>query len=677
MNITLLRTLRKAVAPLGFTDDITSAYIRSLLLEHFFKGSQYAQDVPSAFGSIIRPLLQNLSSKPEGTPHALTPEILSLLRESSSQTRKQNGVFYTPWELGSLLAKEILDAWGRVRGPLTSHQLRALKIIDPSAGTGGLLLPFAVELAKRICTQTRAPYKKELRRVLSKQLYAADICTEALDDYAVRAQLLTDARAPLTLHTVATDALQIYQGKICFRKHFPEVFKNGGFDLVLSNPPYVGQKHHATLFTHLRNHSFWGSYITPKSDLMYLFFYLSLFLLKPNGMAGFITPPYFTTAAGAKVLRHDLKEQVSFLRLLNFEEKNLFPGTHQHTLLSVFLKEKTSHPCLIGPHSTPLSQTCVQNKQNDFIRTQLPSIENASLFRILNKMKKQPYTLSQVAHISNGLMTGCDKISAAHLRKFKLPGIKKGTGVFVLSNEEKHTLSLNKYEQKKIKPFFKNSAIAPYYIPSIPSHWLIDFFYPNDRDLDLSRYPHLLSHLSRFKSVLLARRQNNNGIQHQLAAGNYWFGSVRRKMNFEGEKLVVPHRAERPCFAYSNGPWYASSDVYFVSRPQKDFSLEALLALLNSPAYHLWLYYNGKRKGKLLELYAQPLNELPLPKISYSVQQRLASLSREIMRKKATNPAANTALLEQKVAHLSAHLFHLTPSEEKALAQWKLRQNNA
>lgn len=670
MNISLLHKLRKESKRLGFCESETLFYLRQLLLAQFFQNPTHLKSVPGSFQQAIHPLLHHAPFGSEGAPDAVTPEILALLREISSQNRKSNGIFYTPWKLGILLAEETLDSFARIYGSLSVPQLRSLKIIDPAAGAGGLLLPFALTLANRICKQTKTTQAQELRRIFTHQLYAVDLSAEALEDYALRAQLLVHTRTPLHLHVLAGDALGTYHKELKIKKAFPEVFKNGGFDIVLSNPPYVGQKNHAALFAPLRKNTFWKSYLTPKSDLMYLFFYLSLFLLKPKGLAGFITTPYFTTAAGAKALRHDLKEQISFLRLLNFEEKNLFPDTFQHTLLSVFLKGQTTLPCLVGPRATPLPQTHIQDKQNDFIRTQFPSTGNASLSRILDKMKAQPYTLSQVAHISNGLMTGCDKISSAHLRKFKLSNIKKGTGVFVLSDDEKQQLSLNQYEQKKIKPFFKNSDIVPYHIPSTPSHWLIDLFYPNDRSLDLSQYPHLLAHLARFKPVLLSRKQNNNGIQHQLTAGKYWFGSVRRKMDFEGEKLVVPHRAFHPCFAYSNGPWYASSDVYFISHPQKGYSLWALLALLNSPAYHLWLHYKGKCKGKLLELYAQPLAQLPIPFLSPRQEDSLSRYARKITALKKSFPQENTRLLEREVSHVVAQIFGLTIREEALLNHW-------
>lgn len=670
MNVSLLRTLYKETKHLGFSERQIDVYLRQLLLAQIFKNATYARSVPASFSKVVRPFLRNLTLCPEGTSHALTPEIFALLREKSMPNRKSKGVFYTPWDLGMLLAKETLETLEKANGPLSLPQLRALKIIDPAAGAGGLLLPFALVLAGHICQQTGSSKMRELRRIFSQQLYAVDLCAGALEDYALRAQLLVSSRTPLRLNILAADALGTYRGELKIKKAFPEVCKQGGFDIVLSNPPYVGQKNHATLFTQLRKNTFWQNYLTPKSDLMYLFFYLSFFLLKPKGLAGFITTPYFTTAAGAHLLRKELKAQGSFLRFINFEEKNLFPDTSQHTLLSVFLKGKTTLPCLVGESKIPLAQPKLQDEKCNFIRTQLPALADSALAHILQKMKAQPYTLSQVARVSNGLMTGCDKISASHLRKFNLPGVKKGTGVFVLSDEEKKQFSLNKYEQHKIKPFFKNSDIAPYRASSCPSHWLIDLFYPNDRDLDLSRYPHLLAHLAHFKPVLLARKQNNNGIQHQLAAGKYWFGSVRRKMNFEGEKLVVPHRAPRPCFAYSKGPWYASSDVYFVSHPQKGYSLGALLALLNSPIYHLWLYYNGKRKGGLLELYAQPLNQLPLPQLSAQQCRVLSACARQITAQKMSPRPKDTAALERKISHLTARIFRLTPQEEARLSHW-------
>ena len=674
MNHRILHALQAALKPFRFEPLTASRHLRILLQETFDPGNNYGT-VPRDVFKTVLPILENQVPSLDGTPNAFTPEILALLRETSTDGRKSKGVFYTPWSLAQLLAKETLDALENTRGPLSAHALRSLRILDPAAGAGGLLLPFALELAKRIGAQTHQKEKTVLRHIFQHQLYAADLCAGALEDYQFRAQLLTGGK-PLTLSTSRGNSLGTLRGHSILKTAFPAVFKKGGFDIILSNPPYIGQKNNATLFKSLHQNPLWSAYIKPKSDLSYLFFHLAIHLLKPEGIGGFLTPPYFSTAQGAFYLRKTMQNSITFLRLLDFNGKMLFPDANPHTLLSVFLNQPKDIPCCVGIKKIKIPPTCLWEGKNVFLRTQIAQEISPLLSDVLQKMAQMPRTLGDVVKISNGLMTGCDKISAAHLRKFKLSGVQKGDGVFVLSDEEKNQLILNKYERQKIKPFFKNSDITPYRAAGKPSHWLIDFFYPNDRDLDLSRYPHLLAHLARFKPVLMARRQNNNGIQHQLAAGKYWFGSVRRKMNFEGEKLVVPHRAQKPCFAYSNRPWYASSDVYFISHPQKGYSLWALLALLNSPVYHLWLYYNGKRKGNLLELYAQPLNQLPLPSLPRCKQKELAAYAQAITRQKDSSPQANTGVLEEKIDHLVAQLFCLTSLEKNVLKEWEHHQAN-
>lgn len=668
MNARILHALQAALEPFSLPPQIVFRYLRTLLLRTFDPDKNYGF-VPIDVVKVTSPILKKQLLCADGTPTAFTPEILALLRETYTDGRKSKGVFYTPWPLAQMLAKETLDALEKTRGSLSARTLRSLHILDPAAGAGGLLLPFALELAQRICVQTHQKEKTVLRHILQHQLYAADLCAGALEDYQFRAQLLVGGN-PLILHTFLGDSLSTSQGQSILKTTFPSVFERGGFDIVLSNPPYIGQKNNAALFKCLHHNPLWTDYIKPKSDLSYLFFHLAMHLLRPEGIAGFLTPPYFATAQGALYLRQTMQQSITFLRLLDFNGKTLFPDASPHTLLSVFLNQPRNIPCRVGIKKIEVSPAHLWEGKNIFLRTQAAQETSPLLPGILKKMSLMPYTLGDIVKISNGLMTGCDKISAAHLRKFKLPGVQKGSGVFVLSDAEKAQLPLNKYERQKIKPFFKNSAITPYAVSRTPFHWLIDLFYPNDRDLNLSHYPHLLAHLARFKPVLLARRQNNNGIQHQLAAGNYWFGSVRRKMDFEEEKLVCPHRAKQPCFAYSKGPWYASSDVYFISHPATGYSLWAILALLNSPLTYLWLYYNGKRKGELLELYAQPLSLLPIPKLSIQQCKALSRYAREITALKSSNSSKGVSALERKISHLTAQIFHLTAQEEALIYSW-------
>ena len=531
------------------------------------------------------------------------------------RANKQTGTFYTPTPLARLLARETLDGWQKLH---SAQPLSKLRILDPAAGTGGLLIPFARELATRRHTQEpNLSPTQILKDVLSRQFFAADISLNALTKIGLPAG-----------HIHHGDALACNNGKSVLEKWAP-------FDIILANPPYIGQKGHAPLFEKLRQNPLWAPYVTPKNDILYYFFYLALRLLTPGGVAGFITTPYFSTAAGGKVLRQTLQNKITFLRLINFEKQHLFKEANQHTLLSVFAKGQVNFPCQIGlKKPAKILPRHLFYGPELFLQTR-PTIEDKNLLR---RMAKAPYTLGEMAHISNGLMTGCDR-------------------AFILTDAQKNALPLTHKELAKLKPFFKNSDISAYVPRTQARLWLIDFFYPGDRNLDIHQYPHLLAHLTQFKDKLLTRKQNNNGIDKQLAQGRFWFGSVRRKLNFEGEKLVLPHRAPVVKAAYSAGPWYASSDVYFISAPKPPFTLWTVLGLLNSAPYLAWLKAHGKRKGELLELYSAPLKQLPIPQLSPEKQARLDTLTQAIYQQLQTGTNTDITDLQAQLDRLVNSCF--------------------
>ena len=698
MQLYTLRRIHRYLLQAGWNNEAARRALRAYVVERL-GGKSLCADAKRerrAFPAKVQQWLDGLGVEPEGKEDGLSPQTLSVLNEFFSSERKQKGIFYTPWPIARQLAQEALLALLTRQAGLSSalaqsllqsappsltpqekqqaeRCLQALRVCDPAAGAGGLLVPFALELAALRRRLTPALSEGEaLDFVLKHNLYAGDISAQALEDLQLRFALLlrqygareTDS-TPLA-HCFTGDALRAEKGQSVWVLQFPEIFRRQGFDVILSNPPYVGQKNHRALFEPLRQNPLWRSYAEPKSDLCYFFFHLALTLLRPGGIGAFLTPPYFATAAGAKTLRKRLQADAALLYMQDFGEERLFSAAAGgHSLITVF--EKNNAPakplCRIGEQF--YSQQELFGGPDLFLQTRpaaQPFLQSA-----LTKMAAAPRTLGQIAHISNGLMTGCDKISAAHLRQFNLPGVQKGDGVFVLSAKEKDALGLSAAEKAKLKPFFKNSDISSYTAAKQPQNWLVDFFYPNDRDLDFSQYPRLRAHLARFRPVLLARKQNNNGIDKLLAKGVYWFGSVRRKMDFEADKIAAPQRAAANKFAFVPGPWYASSDVYFISRPQEGLSLWFLLALLNSAPYFAWLSCNGKRKGCLLELYSAPLKALPVPAATAAQQKQLEMLAQQIYRAKSADPQADVSALQAQTELLVNTLFGFSAQEAQSI----------
>lgn len=649
------------------------------------------------------PLPVDFSCGAEGTHADLTPETLALVHETQSISRREKGLYYTPWETASLLVQQTLSAFLKHSAGISSqdtasllngknpfsteksqhldNQLARLRVLDPAVGAGGLLIPFWLTLAHlRHLLNPAISYGELLLFILKHNLFGGDKDPQALHTLRLRAGLTLLQEGvfcppeEIGTHLFCKDSLSTdEQGKLDWFALCPQVFHEGGFDIILANPPYVGQKNNAEIFKHLRKNPYWKARLTPKGDLLYLFFHLGLDLLRPQGIGGFLTTSYYAQAAGAEDLRNRLRHETALLHLTDFGNEHLFKQAQgQHNLMTVFQKFPSLRPfCQVGGKRCP--QDDLFSGENHFL--QICAGKEPSLQTALCKMAAAPLRLKDCARISNGLMTGCDKISSAHLQRFALPGVEKGDGVFILSRKEKEALCLSPREKEKLKPFFKNSHIAPYAPDFTPKFFLIDFFCPQDRAINTADYPGLMAHLSRFKPVLLARKQNNNGIDKELKKGVYWLGSVRRKMNFEEEKLVVPHRSPVNTFAYAPGPWYASSDVYFISRTQK-VSLWYLLGLFNSAPYYAWLFYRGKRKGHLLELYSAPLSQMPVPIPSRKRQEELENLAKEIFSLKKQNPKAVISSLQHKADLLVCQILGFTSQETEEINRVYLPEMN-
>ena len=175
--------------------------------------------------------------------------------------------------------------------------------------------------------------------------------------------------------------------------------------------------------------------------------------------------------------------------------------------------------------------------------------------------------------------------------------------------------------------------------------------------------PNILKHLTKFKYILEGRKENANGIDKAIARGEFYYGSVRRKLNFSIPKIVAPQRSKSNIFAYTDIEWFASADVYFITDPTNKQNLKYILALLNSKLYFVWLTHRGKTKGSMLELYQKPLSEIPI-KFSTNTNKFSNIVDKIIESKVKKN---DTSVLERQIDNLVYKLYELTYEEVKII----------
>lgn len=140
----------------------------------------------------------------------------------------------------------------------------------------------------------------------------------------------------------------------------------------------------------------------------------------------------------------------------------------------------------------------------------------------------------------------------------------------------------------------------------------------------------------------------------------------REQEIFEGEKIICPQRSYQNSFAYNNIPWFSSADVYFITKKNEDINLKYLLAILNSKLCYIWLYKKGKRKGDMLELYATPLEQIPIKIISNAEQEKYIQIVDRIIELKKLDK--DTYNLENQIDEMVYDLYELT-EEEKELVR--------
>lgn len=489
-----------------------------------------------------------------------------------------------------------------------------------------------------------------------------------------------------------------------FEIYFSEVFEdekeeNNGFDVVIANPPYIGERGHKEIFREIRKGALVNFYLR-KMDIFYFFFHLALNLGKQNSSIAFITTNYYITASGAKKLRQDFQSRTSIRNLINFNELKLFESAQgQHNMITILSKSDNnseyknvdSYNCItkrsgfakpdvlhqiLSWHDQETEYFDVPQKDlydgsEMYIRLNGKyNNSNSYIQTILDKMMAN-YSLGQICFVNMGVQSGADIVGRKLLdRALNLGYINKkyleennisiGTPIYIV--DQTFVNGLLPKERDIIKPFIKNSDVDRYYIPSKFQHYYIYA----DSQADIQDMPSIKKHLLQFRPILKAREQVND-------KNNSWFwirGSKRQFLIDTGEHIVCPYRAKLNIFALTDGNIVGAGDVYFITKKDKSILLRYILALLNSKLFYVWLYYKGKRKGEILELYQKPLSEIPIKKISEDEQKPFIEIVDKILAITSSSDyltisekRARVQDYEKQIDKLVYKLYDLSPDE--------------
>jgi type I restriction-modification system DNA methylase subunit len=196
---------------------------------------------------------------------------------------------------------------------------------------------------------------------------------------------------------------------------FPKVFKEGGFDCVIGNPPYVRIQSLNETSEDSVNY-FKKKYQTSKTgnyDLYVLFVEKGFSILNGNGILGFILPNKFFNTDYGKGLRKFISENGSLNEIIDFEQYQVFENATTYCCL-LFLENKKNKSFLYSKslsNSNALENLLKEEINTESIDSEVWNFYSSKDEKVLSKLFNKSSSLIELpSDISRGSSTGNDKI---------------------------------------------------------------------------------------------------------------------------------------------------------------------------------------------------------------------------------------------------------------------------
>jgi hypothetical protein len=374
------------------------------VLKEIIKGLYYP--CPYIFKEIPVEILGQVYEQFLGKVIRLTPSHQAKVEEKP-EVRKAGGVYYTPRYIVDYI---VANTVGKLLEGKTPDDASALKIVDPACGSGSFLLGAfqylmdwhedwyinhdpekwargrnpALTLTKNGWQLTTA----EKKRILVNNIHGVDIDAQAVEvtKLSLLLKVLEEETGQLSLglERVLPDlgrniqcgnsliGWDYFEGQLVidevekervnpfdWRQAFPEVFRQGGFDAVIGNPPYINSNIlEKTLSPEVK--PYWKRKFTSASgafDIYIIFIEMGMTILRKDGFLSFIVPNKFLAAEYAIEFRNWVFHEIKLESILDLSRAKVWPIS-VYPVVPVFRKDfpdKESQTIIRTSSSTQLA----------------------------------------------------------------------------------------------------------------------------------------------------------------------------------------------------------------------------------------------------------------------------------------------------------------------------------
>ncbi len=673
----------------------------------------YYPDSPYEFSVLPADILGSVYERFLGKTIRLTDGHQAKIEEKP-EVRKAGGVYYTPSYIVDYIVRNTL---GKLLTPETEKHIALpeaakLKVVDPACGSGSFLIvayQFLLDWHRDRYAENPDKWSKgknaplyqakggewrlttaEKKRILLNNIHGVDIDAAAVE--VTKLSLLLKVLEGETAEIAQRDFLKererilpdlannikcgnsligpdfydqpemdLIDDEARFRVNvfdwktgFPDVFKQGGFDCVIGNPPYVriqAMKEWASIEVEIYKKTY-HSAASGNYDIYVVFVEKALQLLSEKGRSGYILPHKFFNAQYGRNLREMIAKGRHLSEIVHFGDQQVFSGATTYTCL-LFLDRQYKVTCpFVKVHDLAAWKNRIEEirkmiqptganvlEDQAIYRIQRPSIDevvttgdiplaqlggddwNFGVGRIANLMRKlqvRPMKLGHIARLFVGIQTDGDAIYILHDATEQSTTTEAYSKALdsrvVLENTMlrrllKGSVNLDRYE---IRDDGKR-LIFPY-APDSPNELV-------PMDQIKRNQPNAATYFSELERDLKKRGKGN--------LGSAWHGYVYKKNHgrLAGPKILCPAIARGAAFAYdSTGDFFFTGSgsggggAYGIRlNDDQQAAPEWLIGLLNSKLADSFFKLNSTPfRGGWIALTKQHIEVFPIRPIDFT-----------------------------------------------------------
>ncbi len=383
-------------------------YIDNEALQEVIEGLNHSKDNSYRydFSIIESDVLGNIYEQYLGNILKKTSKRAKL--EESKTHRKEQGIYYTPSYIVDYIVKNTVGEYIKTHTP---EEIKKVRILDPACGSGSFLIRAYKELENywkqnsdfaQLTLDSEEFYSKKVE-ILKNNIFGVDLDPKAVEIAQLNLLLQISERKqrlPLLQNNIKVgnsliDDSSISDKAFKWQNEFPEIIKEGGFDIVIGNPPYGAE------FNNSEKNYLKIRFENEKSGNSASYFIFKSFkLLNKNGYFGMIVPKqltYINSWIGAR----KLLTKNSIYQIIDVSEAFGDVELEQVIVLARVSNIASTNKIVVGFSDNATFRTW-KTSNEWFSENRLPiwiTEENSSIFK---KITENSQPLSIVANINWG-----------------------------------------------------------------------------------------------------------------------------------------------------------------------------------------------------------------------------------------------------------------------------------